>query len=277
MLKMLRMRTILGTFALLLLGIAVQAQTPICKPDTTLADTLFGVFPVPYSTTNPLGGIRDTACINTPFEFAFTLKVPSTFTVAGTQVPVTQASLATTGAVKNLPTGLTYACDPPNCVFLANTSGCILLSGTPTDPTQVGQIDLQITGSISSFITIPVTFPDASGALFPPGNYFLYLRPQGSPACTPSSTQDLAATRLQLSTQPNPFTDLTEVSVVSELRGNFDFRVFDMTGRMVHRAPVQIVQGINRFTFDGSQLPPGLYVYSLTDGISSIARKMVKE
>lgn len=254
--------------------LTAQTGTPTCKPDTTLADTLYGVFPLPYSSRNPTGGISDTACLNTYFEYVFTVKVPDVFPIPGIgEFPIVSVSLNPDTAVANLPQGLDYVCNPPTCIFPKGTSGCIILYGSATNAAQVGRHDLKIRGLVSSFVPIPVTFPDST--LFAPGNYYLYIQPEGSPACKPSSINELAATQLQMHNVPNPFSSLTEIEVNSGIRGRFDFRVFDFMGKVMHRETVQIYQGQNRISFDGSQLPNGIYIYSLTDGLSSVARKMV--
>lgn len=249
-------------------------QTPTCAPDPTLPDTAVGVFPIPYSKKNPKGGISDTACLNTYFDFVFTLSVPKSFNAGlfGT-IPVNSIQLSTTKAVENMPTGLTYTCNPPNCVFPASTRGCIIVSGTPTNPANVGQIDLKIKGQVNSVLPIDITFPNAQ--LFEEGNYYLYVRPQGSTACRTSSTRELAATKLRMGNVPNPFTGSTQIEVEAEIRGQFDFRVFDLMGRSLYRRPVQISQGINRIPFEANNLAPGLYVFTLTDGLNTVSRKMV--
>lgn len=266
---------ILSILTLCSLSSALLAQqTVTCKPDPTLPDTAVGVFPVPYSAKTPKGGISDTACLNTYFDFVFTLSVPKSFNAGlfGT-IPVNSIQLSTTNAVENMPTGLTYTCNPPNCVFPSGSKGCIIVSGTPTNANNVGRTDLKIKGQVNSVLPIDITFPNAQ--LFDEGNYYLYVRPQGSTACRTSSTRELAATKLRMGNVPNPFTGSTQIEVEAEIRGQFDFRVFDLMGRSLYRRPVQISQGINRIPFEANNLAPGLYVFTLTDGFNTVSRKMV--
>jgi len=267
-------KIILFALAVLCLSTSLLSQTVTCKPDPTIADTSYGVFPLPYSKTNLKGGISDTACLNTFYDFIFTLNVPKSFNAGlfGT-IPVNSIQLSTTKAVENLPTGLGYTCNPPNCTFPAGTKGCIIVSGTPTNPANVGVTDLKIKGQVNSVLPIDITFPNAQ--LFAEGNYFLYIRPQGSAACRVSSTRELAATKLRMGNLPNPFTGFTQIEVDSDLRGQFDFRVFDIMGRLIQRRPVQISQGINRIPFEAFDMSPGLYIFTLTDGLNTVSRKMV--
>ena len=264
---------ILSILTLCCLGTALMAQqTATCKPDASLPDTAVGVIPLPYSPTNLKGGISDTACLNTFYDFVFTLAIPKTITLSGLTLSINSVALATTGAVENMPSGLSYTCNPPNCVFKAGEKGCVLIAGTPDNPINLGQNDLKIKGQVNSFLPIPVTFPSDQ---FAAGNYYLYVRPQGSKACLTSSTKELAATKLRMGNVPNPFTGSTQIEVEAEIRGQFDFRVYDLTGRIISRRPVQITQGINRIPFEANNLAPGLYVFTLTDGLNTISRKMV--
>lgn len=244
-----------------------------CKPDATIPDTTKGViFPLPYSPSNPKGGISDTACLNTAYHFVFTLATPSQISIGGLSLSITSISLGTSNAITNFPAGLTYSCNPPNCVFKSGEKGCIIISGIPNSTANLGQYDLQFSAMVNSFLPIPMTFPNEQ---FAPGNYYLYLRPQGSKGCLTSSTQELAANRLRLGNVPNPFNGFTQIEVDSEIRGQFDFRVYDMMGRLNQRRPVQISQGINRIPFEANDLAPGLYVFMLADGRNTVSRKMV--
>lgn len=266
-------KLILSFLMLCCLGSVLMAQqTATCKPDASLPDTAVGVIPLPYSAANPKGGISDTACLNTAYDFTFTLAIPKSITLSGLTLSINSVSIATSGAVKNLPSGLSYTCNPPNCVFKSGEKGCILITGTPNNPINLGQNDLKIDGLVNSFLPVPVTFPSDQ---FAAGNYYLYVRPQGSKACLTSSTQELAATKLRMGNVPNPFTGATQIEVEAEIRGQFDFRVFDLMGRSLYRRPVQISQGINRIPFEANNLAPGLYVFTLTDGLNTISRKMV--
>ena len=124
-------RLLLTSVSIALLGLFANAQT--CVPDPMYADSIGFVFPPPYdSILNPEGGIPQPACIGKSFEFVWTIDVPTDVTVFGFPVQLDQLSLATNGAVTNLPKGVTYVCNPPNCVFKVNEPGCVLLYGTPT-------------------------------------------------------------------------------------------------------------------------------------------------
>ena len=256
-------------------GVCLVGQVrPTCQPVSNVPQNFAGVLPLPFSPSiYPEGGIRDTACLNTYFQYTFTLKVPETFTLQGVAVPINNIALHPDTAVSGLPRGLSYVCNPPNCVFPKATAGCVMLYGTPDNPADIKTHNLSIRGTLNSFLPIPISFPDS--ALIAPGNYFLHVRPEGSAACKTSNIRELAATRLQVRNVPNPFSNATEIEVTSRIRGRFDFRVYDFTGNLIWREPIQLYEGDNRIPFQNRNLPNGIYIYSLTDGINSVSRKMV--
>jgi hypothetical protein len=117
-----------------------------------------------------VGGIPESACINEYYETVFTFKVGDTIVFNGFEVPLVKISLTPTGAVAGLPPGLTYACNPPSCVFLANTSGCAVVYGTVQAGTPPGEYLLLINATVTLpvFGDIPQQFP---GALFPNSSF----------------------------------------------------------------------------------------------------------
>lgn len=173
------------TLFTLLLAVSLQAglYAQTCTPLNPFPYEF--IYPLPYQDGVPGSGITDTALVNVPFETVFQIQAPSEFTFNGVTLPVISFSLATTGAIAGLPPGLTYACNPPNCVFNALTPACVSIYGV-TD--QAGIYDLEITGTLVSILPIPVSFPDP--AIFP-GNYYLHV--QDCPAITNSQTLSVCA------------------------------------------------------------------------------------
>ena len=122
------MKTILPFFFVLFSTIAFSQA---CDPDTLYRDSIAGVYPRPLSDVNPNGGIDTFACIGQPFEFVFTVIIPDTFSFNGLLLTLLSAEIATSGAVTGLPAGMGYACNPPDCIFPADSIGCIVLQGIP--------------------------------------------------------------------------------------------------------------------------------------------------
>lgn len=256
-------------FALIcLLPFSAYSQT--CKPDTTLPDSVAGVFPLPYNATTNTGGINDTACVNTYFEFNFTMKVPDSFSISGISLPIIEISFSTDSAISNIPAGFKYKCDPPNCVFKPDTLGCVVLYGTPA-PGSEAVYDLMITGKvITPFLPLDLTFPND---LLYPGNYNLHVRAEGHPSCSISSLEEVGSVS-RFVIQPNPMIDYSELLVVSAENGTYQLRVHDLLGRQLDTRSLQIFQGENRIPYINSELSSGIYLFTLSDGIHTSVQKI---
>jgi len=243
-----------------------------CVPDETYRDSAIGVYPPPMSDSNPDGGITESACINAPYEFALTFKIPTMFLIAQLDSIV----LETEGAILNLPVGLTYECNPPTCVFSsADTIACLSIIGTATDVNMPGDYDLMIETTIyTDVISQEFTFPNTAidGA---DGNYILTLEAEGNPDCFVVSTDDYLTKNIRISNSPNPFSTITNIEVNSGINEQLDFRVFDILGNTVHQERVNVFAGENNFQFDGTHLATGIYTFSLSNKLGAVTRKMV--
>ncbi|PHN01346.1 T9SS type A sorting domain-containing protein [Flavilitoribacter nigricans] len=246
-----------------------RSQT--CIPDNNLPDSVI-VSPIPYQDTIPGSGIMDTACVNSYFETVLQFQVPSSVTISSINVPIQSVDLATEGAVKGAPAGFDYVCNPPNCVFESDTTGCILLYGTPAAGSE-GLYPLSVDIVIRSAIDFPLTLPDGTIVT---GSYAVAVKPEGSENCTiPNATNDYLQQYISLSNVPNPFGDYTEIRVTSEISGPFSFEVYNMLGQQVHRRSVRLLEGPNYIPFESNNLSNGMYQYVLRNQQGVISGKML--
>jgi Secretion system C-terminal sorting domain len=249
----------------LLCALSLSAQTPVCMRDSIIfgTDSLF--WPLPYTAAAPNYNLND-ACIDHAYNQAVTINLPSSFQ----GLPLTKATIATTGAISDLPVGITYACDPPNCEFPAGALGCIVLYGTPTSANVAPDtFDLTITANAYVFGTpIPVQFP---GQAAPGSHYYLTLK---SSQCL-VGTYDLGNQFTILKNTPNPFGDQTLITAESLVAGDVQFEVFDLLGQRKYMQKLSLEVGRNEFTFDAGELANGAYFYTLSNRDGRAARRMV--
>lgn len=253
-----------------------------CMPDTTVADSII-ISPFPFNADlNPDGGITDTACIDAPFDFVFTVNVPANFNLAGTPIPITSVEFAVEGALTYDPPlpDFDYVCNPPDCIFPGNSSGCLIIFGTTNNVNDIGVHATFFEGLVrlAVGIDIPITFPDPDSPIpnFPQGDYLLHVKAEGSENCDgPSSTRDRLSGFFSIKNQPNPFSGITQIEIFSAINGEYEFQVHDILGKTFHKEKVRISEGLNTISFDGSSLANGLYIYSLSDGKASISDKMI--
>ncbi|MFZ1424191.1 MAG: T9SS type A sorting domain-containing protein [Saprospiraceae bacterium] len=199
----------------------LQAQN--CLPDSTFRDSSAGVYPKPISPTNPNGGIKKKACINKPFEFIFTVVVPDSVTVPiyPTPIALEKVAIDTINAISNLPKGITYKCNPPNCVYNKNTFGCLILSGIATTDNIPGDFK----PIIKLILTINLGFPVPYATEYPgdafPGEYILTL--QSEVDCASATNQDLRKTNYWY---PNPGKGI----LYAESKDVHSIKIYDLQG-----------------------------------------------
>ncbi len=74
---------------------------------------------------------------------------------------------------------------------------------------------------------------------------------------------------------PNPFSQTTTFEMTLIQGGAFQFQVFDINGKEVHRQTLELNEGANRFTFDGRHLSNGFYTYQLSNKQGFVSGKMM--
>lgn len=251
------------------------SQTSDCKRDSSILTMPADVIMLPrfYDATNFPDTATAPACINEFYNMYATLRIPETFPTQFGPVPLDSIVLQKTGAVTGLPNGLTYTCDPPNCVFKKLTLGCIRLFGTPTadNPIKTYALAIKLKAYTPSFpgVGFDLNFP-----LNASQGFYIRLRPTGQ--CKVSSN-DLPEMLSEVSNQPNPFSGETLINIESKVNDRFQFEVFDMVGNRLHSENLQISAGTNQFTFEAGNLPAGVYFYTIGNEKGKAARRMVIE
>lgn len=76
---------------------------------------------------------------------------------------------------------------------------------------------------------------------------------------------------------PNPTNDVVRINFESNTRGNIDFTVTDVTGRIVKTQSSFATLGNNSFVIDMTDLTSGTYFVSMTDGKNTSVEKVVKQ
>lgn len=191
-------------FTLLILsGTLFTAKAQTCVPVDTLADSLLGVFPMPYhAQENPDGGIDLPACLDQPYEFVFTAISGDSFSIGETRVKLDSLVINRPDGVSGLPTGFAYACNPPNCSFPQNSKGCVLIYGeAKSGVVSPGEFQLVLKGRLyanGSPSPVQLSFPNP---LLAPGSYTLRVLDSGNSECEGTSINH-SPRKLQLRYDP---------------------------------------------------------------------------
>lgn len=269
------MKSILLSILFVFVTANAFAQLDQCTPDATYQDSAVGVYPLPYDpVANPNGGINKSACKNHPYQFIYNVVIPDEFTYPGVGTfPLDSLILDPTGAFSNLPKGIDYACNPPNCVFKKNTVGCLALYGTVDNSAAVGDYELIITSTINILgQPLVITFPNAT--LYP-GTYILKVEPENSTTCYKVATSEVRSNNYYGELNPNPVANNALFNIFSKKNANVELSIMNMNGTSIFSQNLLVQEGKNIQSIDVSNFPNGVYLYKIYDNNESAVGKMV--
>jgi hypothetical protein len=140
---------------------------------------------------------------------------------------------------------------------------CITLSGTPnkagTDSLVI-YVDANVT-----VIIIPVTQPNVKAFTIP-----LIVDDYTGMSDNAPKTTSLIKSR------PNPFQNNTQIGLSAERSEKATLSVYTYMGQLVYSEDKIVNPGENYFTFDGSSLAAGTYLYTVTTSGNMYREKLVK-
>ena len=202
----------------------------------------------------------------------------------GTLQEVTVSGLSTIDA-----DGITWVDSQNTLYYATNDTG---------DPANVGTVyKLVFSDATTATGSVVATgFDDSSGLWYheEDGNAYLYLLESqfgalfGINAFDPpfnieviplgailSSTSNVLSSLAQINVYPNPFMQVATFEIELNQGGEFQFQVFDISGKVVANETMNLNEGTNQFTFNGSHLNKGYYSYQLSNGQGSASGKMI--
>lgn len=74
---------------------------------------------------------------------------------------------------------------------------------------------------------------------------------------------------------PNPFSNSTDVHFNAPKADNYSFSVFNLLGETVLVDDIKAAKGPNKYTLQAENLPDGIYIYKLTNGINTFTERLV--
>lgn len=114
--------------------------------------------------------VLETYCLNQSYDDTLTFVLPPDTVISGFLIPID--SVIVTG-ISNIPNGVTYECQFPNCTFYSNPPnnivGCLSFSGTPTTIPAIDTIQIEVTAWIT-FFGSPTPFSQTISQVRMPGD-----------------------------------------------------------------------------------------------------------
>jgi len=274
------MKKLLLAIFTLVFAVSFNVQAQNCEPDSDLANEGAGVYPLPDPIGSPTSSLNS-GCIGLDYEQLFTAVVPDTLETVfnGTDV-VAELISVTVNDIVGLPDGITYACEPEDCAFLQNSTGCVLFSGMPATAGDFEPIvQTTVVAVIGTQLSLPVNFPAQDGDIIEifPGQYRITIFPEGSsdPACSVGINDAFEGVLGVQQNIPNPFSRTTNIAIDSRESGEFDFKVYSMIGELVYSEVLTLTVGQNIVEFDATDLNSGMYFYAIGQGNDVVTKRMV--
>lgn len=249
-------KKILSVISLFFIFLNVNRSFSQCIPNTGNTALI-----TPDTTTNFASGTDGVAYSQIVYVHPPT---DTTAVVAGFPVTVDPVDSIVLNSITNLPPGLSYVCNPSNCVFLGGVSGCIAITGTPTTP---GYYQLQI------IITAYGKIQGTSFAVFATDTVNAYHININVNASVPQINQNSNFQLLEIGKNQVP--DFMTLKMNSPVLTSADFSIFNILGKNVYSKPALLKQGINSIDFSTKNLSPGVYILTLKKEPYVLLRRFV--
>lgn len=271
--KQLRLTLMVG----LMLGWGLLAHAQICVIDSTVGTTP-GLYP------DSLAG----GAINVAYAQTISLVLP-TDTSVNIGPPIGTIALDfcsfRVDSIPNLPDGLSYECNVPNCVWQIDHTGvvnrgCAIISGTPTEAVPNDSLLIYVTVGVGTYNAATNTCDTLQFPL-PPALTSQAFKVRLQIVDTLSSAiGKFSAADLGISLYPNPAAASTTLRYDLPERARVDVALYDTFGRKVR----SIFQG-NQAAGNASHaistagLSAGIYLVriDLNEGKNTLTRKLVVE
>lgn len=250
-----KFKLLLASFAFF--GFAYQALAQ-CTPDPQY--TAQGIYP--DTITN-----LPHATVGQAYSTVITVVVPED-TMVTDPLPLTLDVVDfVLDTIKDLPPGFTYECYPNTCVWPGNSSGCVLITGPALSPNDAGTYEV--------YIKIIANFTSIIGPITRQGRirgYYLVV----NNSITTGGYEMLNANLFELAQNiPNPATNETTIKFTSPTQAEMELNIYNAMGQVVMHRKVSAEKGINEVLISTAELPNGMYIYTLNNGIKTLNSRMI--
>lgn len=227
-----------------------------CNPSPLYADSAWGIWPNPTDNFSP-------GEVGVAYSQTIDFKIPSDAGLIDPQYSGNTIDSIILNNVTNLPSGLSYSCNNSSCTWFANGAGCAEISGIPSS---VGsyQISLDVTAwtTVFGLIPLPVDYPF--------DGYIINIGSVGI------NSYIISENTLKLENAiPNPSNENTRIQFVSGNAKSIQFSLKNILGESVKFSTIFSKRGINEILVNTSSLKNGIYLYSISDGVSIQTKRLV--
>lgn len=172
----------------------------------------------------------------------------------------------TLNSITGLPSMITYACNPSNCVFPGGQTECVSLYST-SNPT-AGDV------GVYPLVISTTTHTDVIDQNDDIDYYFIEVIDSGAVGI---STFDDESFELK-TIYPNPVTNNSKIQFISGTNTEVTFTITNLLGKKIVNKTISAKRGVNDIFVSAADFADGIYLYSIsTNGKTSTKRMIVKK
>ena len=268
---------------------AASTFAQVCVPDPAYTALGVGVYPKQDTldtgaTANGLHSPLPCGIVGQPYNFTFTVVVPTSIPYNGATIPLNRVEVQ---GIDNLPTGITWACAPnaSPCKYLANSTGCMKFGGTVGGA--AGTFSIKVRTKVyalsSGALVLNQDFPPSTGnpisATTLPGRYVVTILPSTGGTCPTDAyvgTRQVMQGGLVAQVAPSPAQSETFFKISSDRAQNATLTITDAYGNNVVTKQINLDATSNNIvSFDCSALASGIYFYSIDNGKDHVSERFL--
>lgn len=188
-----------------------------------------------------------------------TILPPPSFVINNVGVTIVKIKIDT---VTNLPPGLSYQVSAEE--LYPGTAYCVLVSGIPTQ-TGLYMLNISVIPYImilDNVVELPPVENDTS----------VRMTIYESNAVNDPTDESFHA----IESRPNPFSATTEIGFTADEYASITLKIHNNLGLLLYTETIQAKPGRNFFGFNGEDLSPGYYIYSIVNNRAVFSEKMIK-
>ncbi|MFO8054372.1 MAG: T9SS type A sorting domain-containing protein [Bacteroidales bacterium] len=197
------------------------------------------------------------------YEQVITIVVPSDTTIEFGGIPTTvQVDSIGIKQITGLPQSIDYLPNTSTGYWAGGTSGCVLLTGTPTN-SEIGTHSVIIEALIYAS-----GFPDP----YPYSTYYDF-------EVLDSTHVGVNENNIEkpIAAYPNPFDSKLTIEFETPQRSLVSIELFNVAGNKLKGKTIHSTVGKNTIIFNTNSLPKGMYFYRINTPGKIITRKLVKK
>lgn len=203
-----------------------------------------------------------TSYVGQAYNTVVTVNVPADTVAFG--ITLTIDDYTVTG-VTGVPTGYTYQCNPSNCVYPGNSSGCMLITGTAPTQGMVGTYPLVV--NVDAHLTSPFGSQTQQGQIT---GYKIVIEDQTVGFEVINDNVFELANNI-----PNPATSSTNIRFTNPREEKIELNIYNSMGQLVYNQKVDAERGLNTVPVSVAEFAEGVYIYTVSNGKTMLNRRMV--